>query len=354
MNNNPLPQRVPIPPLIAEGMIGSRLDANTTPDRVVVVRLHAFGDAAITLPLLAGLRRRLPDAHIAVVTSLPNRELFGSLGSIDEVWTLPTAGTSKLSRLVSIARLASRLGRIDLLLDLQRSRPSLLLRRLVRSRAWVTFDRFAPRSALDRYLDAAQWVGLGAIVPEYQVSICSESRRRADDMLESNIYDGRPLVCLNPAGCWETKGWPVENYLALARRMVREWEARIVLLGTENVREGASALARELGEDAIDLVGRTSTADALAIVGRLRLMVSDDSGLMHLAWVSGVPTLSLFGASRRVWSAPQGTHTFCYGSEDLECGACMSPVCERGDLLCLRRVDVEEVFERCRGMIGEM
>jgi ADP-heptose:LPS heptosyltransferase len=98
----------------------------------------------------------------------------------------------------------------------------------------------------------------------------------------------------------------------------------------------------------IDLVGRTTAAEALALVQGLDLMVSDDSGLMHLAWVSGVPTIGLFGASRSTWSRPMGPRSYTFASEDLECGACMSPACARGDLLCLTRVTVEEVMERAK------
>jgi ADP-heptose:LPS heptosyltransferase len=92
-------------------------------------------------------------------------------------------------------------------------------------------------------------------------------------------------------------------------------------------------------------------AEAFAVVRNLDLMVSDDSGLMHMAWVSGVPTDGIFGASRSVWSRPCGDHSYCFGSEDLECGACMSDVCARGDLLCLQRVSAEMVMEQCRKMM---
>lgn len=354
----PLGSASEIPPMVAEGIIGRKLAPGATPARIVVVRLHAFGDAVIALPVIAGLRRILPDAEIALVTSEEYRELFEGVEDIDIVHPFPTRA-SKLRRAATAAVLASKItarsGPPDLLLDLQRSTVSLLLGSLMRPTAWTGFDRFAPHSALDRYLDAARWVGLDAIEPHCAPSLRPGIAARAAALLgdaalpgDAAVSDGaRPLICLNPAGCWPTKNWPAAEYVALGRRFIEEWGARIVLMGTENVKEGATHIARELGDDALDLVGRTSTVEALAIMPHLRMMVSDDSGLMHLAWVSGVPTIGLFGASRATWSAPQGAHTFTFSSEDLECGACMSAACARGDLHCLRRIGADAVFAEC-------
>jgi ADP-heptose:LPS heptosyltransferase len=345
-----------------EGILGRRLVPGTVPHAVTVVRLHAFGDAVITLPVLEGLRRLLPKVEITFVTSELYRDLFGAVTTIDRVIPFPT-NASRFRRAGVAALLASKLGSPDLLLDLQRSRASLLLSSLMRPTAWVAFDRYAPRTALDRYLDAARWIGLDGIEARYSVPLQADLAARAYALLSGDGasidsgFEQRPLICLNPAGCWPTKNWPAECYVELGRRLVEELGARIVLLGTDNVRDGAAAIARALADRpgaVIDLVGRTTTAEALAIIQRMRLVVSDDSGLMHLAWVSGIPTIGLFGASRATWSRPLGEHAFTYASEDLPCGACMSPTCAREDRFCLRRVEVEEVFRRGEAMMRNM
>lgn len=337
-------EEIPIPPFVAEGVVAVPLAKDALPERIVLVRLHALGDAAITLPVIAGLRRALPASFIAVVTSREYMGLFEQLDGINDLFGIVSDGT-KFQRFKSVLDVAAMLPNIDLLLDLQRSRLSRLLGCLLRPKAAASFDRFAPRSALDRYLDAVHRVGLRQVRPRYHIDL-NVSREPAT--LPMNLRTGpEPLICLNPAGCWPTKNWPVEKYIALARKMVDAWNARIVLLGTGNVETGAAAIASALGAAVVDLVGRTTISEAVAVVGRLDLMVSDDSGLMHMAWTQGVPTIAIFGASRSTWSRPCGEHTRTYGSEDLECGACMRPECVRGDLHCLRRLSVEEVFHAC-------
>ncbi len=338
--------------MIAEGIAGKRMLTGAAPGRIAVLRLHAFGDAAITLPLVAAVRARFPGAELVFITSTPYADLFQARTDIDRVLPVRTVGPRAV-RAAAAVRAGLRVGRCDLLLDLQRSRQSALIRQAVRPAAWAAFDRFAPRAALDRYLDAAQWVGLDTIAPVYGPALRADVVAGANAILEASAgTSAGPWVCLNPAGCWPTKNWPIEEYVAVGRELIGRWGARVLLLGTEHVRSGANAIACALGADAVNLVGRTSTAQALALVARSRLVVSDDSGLMHLAWVAGVPTIGVFGATRAAWSRPYGDHSAVFGSEDLACGACMSPACARGDMLCLRRVDAAMVIRTAEGLAG--
>jgi len=208
-----MPDPFPVPPFTPDGLIGVPLRAGDEPGRIVVIRLHAFGDTAITFPVLAALRRRLPGVRLDVVTDVRSAGLFAAHRDVDGVHSFDTR----------------------------------------RSKVW--------------------------------------------------------------------KG--------------------VALLGV------ALALREALGERLFDFAGRTSPGMALALVSLASLVVSDDSGLMHLAWVQGVPTVALFGSSRSSWSRPEGPRSDGVYSEDLACGACMQPVCGRGDLLCLTRVRVEDVLEKC-------
>jgi ADP-heptose:LPS heptosyltransferase len=176
---------------------------------------------------------------------------------------------------------------------------------------------------------------------------------RASELLSWAGHDpGRPLVCLNPAGGWKTKQWPLERYADLGRRLVAEERAQILLLGSGEMLPRVTALATSLGKDVVDLSGRTTPDLAMAVIARASLAISDDSGLMHLAWVQSVPTVALFGASRARWCRPFGERVDGFYSEDLACGACMQPECARGDLHCLDRVSVDAVLSRALALLA--
>ncbi len=347
-----MPEPFPVPPFTPDGVIGVPLRPGEEPGRVVVIRLHAFGDTAITFPVLGAIRRRLPAARLDVVTDVRSENLFAAHRDVSGVFAFDTwhPNRRKGVELLRIA-LTLRLRRVPAVLDLQRNSWSRLLTRLLRPKAWAAFDRHAPLTALTRYLDAAEKLGLGRLSPLLEphgrVELVDEARTR---LATAGRDPSRPLVCLNPAGGWETKQWPIDRYVELGHRLVGEG-CQIVALSASPVPERFLELRRGLGEGLLDLTGRTSPGEALSIVSLASLVVSDDSGLMHLAWVQGVPTLALFGASRSAWSRPEGPRSAGFYSEDLSCGACMQPVCGRGDLHCLMRVSVEEVLEKALALI---
>ncbi len=317
-----------------------------------MIRLHAFGDTAITFPLLGALRARWPSLRLEVVTDVRSEDLFAANRGVDVVHAYDTRRTKwpKAASVLGIAMTIRRRG-VPAVLDLQRNRWSRLLTRLVVPRAWAAFDRHAPRTALTRYLDAAEKLGLGRLDPLLAPCANEELLREARALLERAGGDpSRPLVCLNPAGGWETRQWPLLRYSELGRRLAEEG-CQLMTLSSAPVPPRFLALREALRGLLLDFSGKTSPGVALALVSLASLIVSDDSGLMHLAWVQGVPTVALFGASRSAWSRPEGPGSTGFYSEDLVCGACMQPACARVDIHCLTRVSVEDVLARCRPLL---
>jgi ADP-heptose:LPS heptosyltransferase len=347
-------ENVPRLPFEPEGLRGRRLEGAGRPSRVVIVRLQAFGDAAAALPLIAALEDRFPECRLDVVTGPAAAALFEARTDVDRVYRLDQR-SSLAAKLLDGAPLAAALSRprADAILDLQRSRLTRVLTRLARPRGWVAFDRFAPESALARYRAAAEWVGLGPLEPVFAARIAAGAREPARALLDAAGRDpARPLVCLNPAGGWITKQWPLGRFAELGRALVREHGVELVLLGSGAILPRLKELATMLDGAVLDLTGRTAPDTAMAVLASCALVVSEDSGLMHLASAQGVPTIALFGASRSAWSRPTGPRSTGFYSEDLPCGACLQPVCARGDLLCLDRVSVEAVRERARAALA--
>ncbi len=342
-----------MPPFTPDGVLSRPLAPGSEPGRLVVIRLHAFGDTAITFPLLAALKRSRPSLRLDVVTDVRSRELFEAHRDVDGVTAFETR-QARVPKALALLRTAAALRArpVPAVLDLQRNRWSRLLTRLLVPGAWAAFDRHAPKSALARYVDAADALGLAPGEPVLARHARADLVAAAQARLESAGWDGAsPLVCLNPAGGWETKQWPLDRYVSLGRRLERAG-CRLLALAATPVPPRFLALREALAPSLLDFTGRTSAGEALALVSLASLAVSEDSGLMHLAWVQGVPTLALFGSSRAAWSRPEGPGASGFYSEDLACGACMQPGCARGDLLCLTRVAVEEVYRRAAHVLG--
>jgi ADP-heptose:LPS heptosyltransferase len=189
-------------------------------------------------------------------------------------------------------------------------------------------------------------VGLGANAIDSSFKLKDEYA--ALSLLRQHGWNGSSdLVILNPAGAFESRNWPAEHYIAFVKLWLQQYPGtQFLVLGVDRVAEKAVLFKDALGDELIDLTNKTTAAEAFAIVQRASFMLSEDSGLMHMGWVSGIPTLAMFGSTRSDWAQPLGQHTAFFDSSDLPCGNCMLEVCRYGDTHCLTRYTPEMVFER--------
>ena len=314
--------------------------------------MQAFGDVVITLPYLRALQQTLPNSVIDLVTRQEDTAMPRATRLFRHVDGVGGGRSERLQLLlmpIVLPRLAAR--RYDVVLDLQNNRVSRTIRRALRPRAWASFDRFSPISAGERTRQTIARAGfplarVDAVLPLAQPAV-------ADNLLRESGYDPScELIVLSPAGAFATRNWPLDRYVQFVQQWPAERRAQFVIVGLASLADKAATLSRALGGRLLDLVGRTTAVEAAAIVQRASLVLTEDCGLMHVAWVSGVPTVALFGSSQHVWSAPLGEHTLCLHSGDLECGACMQPECRYGDVHCLTRWSAGEVVGRALALLA--
>ena len=319
---------------------------NAHPKRILAIRLQATGDVTITLPYLQHLRHTLPPTtKLDLLTRKECEDIPKSIYLFDKV-TSVGGGRSFRKQLLHAWFLLPRLlmRRYDAVIDLQNNEISEMVRKSIHPTAWSAFDRFSPRSAGERTKLTIEAVGLGRneINSDFHLKAGFDSTA----MLRKNGWNGTSeLVVLNPAGAFLTRNWPLKNYVSFANLWSEQFPgAQFLVLGTSLISAGAVYLKEKLGDQVIEIVDRTTPSQAFAILQHAKFVLSEDSGLMHMAWVSGIPTLVLFGSTRSDWSRPLGTNSFFLDSSDLPCGNCMQEVCRYGDVHCLTRYDPEMVF----------
>lgn len=280
--------------------------------------------------------------------------MLEALELFDSVIPFPFCRT-RLERLRAIggAQKQIRASGYEIVIDLQSNWVSRVLRQIVNPRAWSEFDRFSPELAGFRVIKAFQGGGFRDLKPSFNPPLRQEVLGKAEDLLRENGWDSTSkLLLLNPAGLWVTRQWPDESYVQLADLFVSGDSWQVLLMGTERIQSRVEGFLRGFGGNPVNLVGKTTLGEALAVLRRVNLMISEDSGLMHMAWISGIPTVALFGSSRHDWSSPMGDHSRCLHSGDLPCGACMSPECRYGDVHCLTRISPLQVFNLASSLLA--
>ncbi len=321
---------------------------NTPPRSILAIRMHAIGDVVITMPYLQQLRNSLPlDTRIDFLTIREAYPIPSNIQLFNKVYIIGGGRNFKKQVCCSALLLPKLFFRhYDVVLDLQNGFISNWVRKILMPKAWSVFDKVSPRAAGERTRLTIEAAGLGENFADTHFTLKSDLG--IEKILKENAWDEKcDLVILNPAGAFETRNWPAENYKQFAELWLQQFPAtQFLIMGTDLIAPKSKYLKAIFGNSLINLVSKTTLAQAFAIIQKTKFVLSEDSGLMHMAWISGIPILALFGSTRSDWSRPLGAHSLLLNSSDLECGNCMLEVCKYGDVHCLTRYSPEYVFEK--------
>jgi ADP-heptose:LPS heptosyltransferase len=315
-----------------------------------------MGDVVITLPYLQYLRNILPETtQLDLLTREETGEIPQSMTLFNQVHLVGGDRDYRKMRwhtLTLLPRLVRR--HYDAVIDLQNNGLSRMVRRLLFPDAWSAFDRFSPSPAGERNRRSIEALGLGKIEACHRFEL--RTTNDIDTLLQENGWNPEcRLIMLNPAGAFENRNWPIENYMAFVKHWLQEYPvSQFLIMGMNSIAGKAGMLKDALGDAVINLVGKTTPATAFSVVQRVSFVLSEDSGLMHMAWISGIPTLAMFGSTRSDWSRPLGLHTTFVDSSDLACGNCMREQCMFDDERknqCMTRYSPAYIFEKAQQLL---
>jgi len=185
--------------------------------------------------------------------------------------------------------------------------------------------------------------------PDFRLEPGNAARERARQWLEPSS----PWVALAPGASYgPSKQWPLPHFERLVR-VLRERGNRVVTLGSRADREAGAHLATA---GALDLTGRTTLLDAVAVLAGCRAAVTNDSGSLHLARAAGTPVVGVFGSSSPRWTGPEPWEGRALWL-GLDCSPCFRRTCPlRGadHLRCLRDIDPGSVADAVESAVGEL
>jgi heptosyltransferase II len=316
------------------------------------MRFQALGDAIITLPYLQSLKRNYPELKIHLLTRKEVSAIPVGISIFDKVLIIGGGRNARIQLLLAILKLPFMwLQGYDAVIDLQKHKISIIIRKLLAANAWAEFDKHSPSSAGERTKKTIEALGLWKIGLDTDFQINED----VNALLKKHGWKkGHSLVALNPAGNFPSREWPIENYITFAKLWLAKMspDTQFVLLLLPQHKTKAQPIIASLGEECIDMTGKASQLQAFAILKLCSFVISEDSGLMHMAWVQGIPTIALFSSSRKDWSAPQGQWSRCFDSSDLACGPCDMVICKYKDNRCLTRYSPEFILEQAKDLLS--
>jgi len=347
----------------------------TPPGRILIRGTNWVGDAVISIPAMREIRRIFPGARISLLVQPWVAEIYSAVDFVDEVLAYDNHGIHRgvggFGRLVS----GLREKRFDCAILLQNAFEAALIAFCARIPERIGYARDGRSLLLTRackidpavrrvhqaYYYLGILSGMGWLKErvweqeDYRLSIKigirEEDAATARKMLRSaGIREGDLIVGINPGAFYgAAKRWLPDRYAAVADRLAKRYEARIVLFGSSNDRRVAEEVASGMRQPAAILAGRTTLGQLMGLIRECGLLITNDSGPMHLAAALDVPQLAIFGSTSEIATGPLSRNAVVI-KHSVDCNPCFLRECPT-DFKCMQGITADRVLREAGSIL---
>ncbi|MFN8059927.1 MAG: glycosyltransferase family 9 protein [Vicinamibacterales bacterium] len=338
--------------------------------RILIVRLGALGDLVHAFPVAAALGRALPQARLDWLVDAKHRAVVDLVPGVTEVVEWRSPGLFGPAGVVAVVRRLRR-AEYDVVLDLQGLLKSAVLARLSGARRVIGFGpahlrERAARGFYTETVDPGQVAhvveknlsmlrALNVHVMEPRFPLVAVPSAAADDvvrlMVEAHPGDPPGFAAINAGAAWPNKRWPPERFGGVARAIRAEFHwPSCVLWGPGERAMGEAVVAASDG--AAVLAPPTTVADIVAIARHARVVVSGDTGPMHLAAAAGAPVVGVFGPTSPTRNGPWGVRAAAQVSRFKVCECQYERRCSAARR-CLDDITVDEVISAIKAALAD-
>ena len=337
-----------------------------TVNKILVFRLSSIGDIVLTTALLRCLRNTFPDAQIDFVVKKQFADILRCVPFVSNVIELDSK--KGFSELLAI-RNHLKNKQYDVALDIHMNWRSLFVCNTIGAkqvfrfnkhvfRRWVltTFHKDIykeVRPVYLRFIDAAKQLG---VVPDgkYTELVVPEQLGKSmkDIFVQANISFEKRIIALCPGASFSNKQWQVEKFQQLAKRVVLDFDAQVILLGGKKESEMCETIASESG--AVSFAGKFDLSQSIAALSMVSLTVANDTGMLHVSEALGVPVVGIYGPTARQFGYfPILPQSKVAQIDNLPCRPCTKMGmnhCPKKHFSCMNDISVEMVLALMRGM----
>jgi len=336
-------------------------------DRMLIRGTNWIGDVVMTLPAVAAIRKTWPGANISVLAKPWVSEIYRLSPDVDQVIVFQEPG--RHAGVMGKLRLAGELRekRFDCAILLQNAIEAAIIARLAGIALCAGYNSDgrglllthsvqrtrAVRQVhqIDYYLEMVRALGCTPAKRSIQLYLGIDYDGVAKKLFkEYSIGPGRTLIGLAPGAAYgPAKKWFPERFASVVDRLIDDTGAQAILFGSGGDKESTAAVARSARHSLIDIAGKTNLKEAIALISRCGLFLSNDSGLMHVAGALGIPTVAIFGSTNPVTTSPVGEKSIVI-HRDVPCSPCLKPICPT-DFRCMDLIGAEEVYGAARMLL---
>jgi len=340
---------------------------------ILIIRLSALGDVIHALSVVSPLKKYFPGCKITWVIEEEAADLLKSYPGIDRVivsrrkrWLRQMKGGQMLKAFRQVSAFVRTLRSVeyDLVLDFQGLFKSGIISFLSRGKRKIGYKNAregstffysekAPATdfndhAIKRHQVISKHLGINNDEISYEPLFNINDEKAVDNLLNSSGVDRRKmLVTVHPAATWKTKIWPKEKVVELCDLLVNEFSCQVVLVGSYAEEPFLKDMVSRAKNEIKNLAGKTKLSELACLIAKSDLLVSTDSGPMHIACASETPVVAIMGPTAPWRTGPFGNDCSVVRHE-LSCSPCFKRTeCPLKHHKCMEEISVEEVFKTC-------
>lgn len=350
---------------------GSGQEKNTP--KILVIQTAKIGDLVCTTPVFREIKRAFPEAYLAALVTSQTKDILSNNQRINEV--------------IAINDYRSILDRFKLFNKLRKERYDWVFAMLpgsfnniiafwslVPNRATTThkysgelahllsfFNNYRleykrGKPLMKHYLDLLKFIGIESASEEKEIFIQPEEEKKALDFIKAhNLASPDLLIGISCTSGVKIKEWEPEKFAGLADKLIEEKNAKIIFIGSADDCIRIQEVQKMMRARGFNACGIFKLHELPALLKKLKLFISVDSGPLHMADALGVPVVDLVGPIDTNELYPLSSESRLI-RKDLNCVPCSfmfqpPPFCKEKHLRCLKDITVQEVFDASREIL---
>ncbi|MBU1205863.1 MAG: glycosyltransferase family 9 protein [Proteobacteria bacterium] len=334
------------------------------PAKFLVVSATGIGDTLWGTPAIQALKDTYPQSYLGVLVSPLGFETLKNNPNIDEffifrrgfkgVWSLPFLFGKLRKRKIATVFIFHSSDRVLWPLGYFVGPSDIIGIEGENKGLDFLLTKAIPNSphlhGIEKRLNLVQEVGAQTLQRQISISLANSERGMADRFLkEHGIAPIGPIIGLHPGAQKPFKCWPARNFIEVGNILRTEFGCRSIITGDEKEKEVAEEVAHQI-KDSVSAAGKLSLRETAALIEKLHLFITNDTGLMHIASALKIPTIALFSPTDPRICGPYFDSNSLVIEKPRTCSPCLAKNCHQP--VCLEQITAEEVVTAAERFLG--
>jgi heptosyltransferase III len=330
--------------------------------KILVIKFGGIGDVLLATPVLPNLKNYFPEAEIYFLTHSSCRDIFIDNPRITRYLTY-NFGESDSRRLLR----SIRKHKFDLVIDLYGNPRTAFVTYWSRAKYRVGYNfrnrKYAYNTIVESQretihnvefnFNALRKIGIPITSDKLEFFITDYEKELADEYIKKSGIGGKEIFGNLISGGWESKKYKTNDFIELIKKIREKFDENILLFwGVERERIECETIKNGTG-DYVYISPKTTLKYSSALMRKCKIIIGNDSGLLHLAVASGVPVLGIYGPTNPVSQGPHGGINMVVRNESLDCLSCNLLDCKIGNI-CMTELPKEKIIEKIDMLLNKI